>query len=36
MLICDRYANNNKKAYDIKTATSANAHHAGLSREHPS
>ncbi len=36
MLICDSYANNIKKAYDIKTATTAYAHHAALSREHPS
>ncbi len=32
MFICNSYANN-KQTYDIKTATSADAHHAVLSRE---
>ncbi len=35
MLICDSYANNIKKAYDIKTATIAYAHHAALSGNIP-
>ncbi len=32
MFICNSYANNNKQTYDIKTASSADAHRAALSR----